>query len=83
MSTRVNSHQGPEIVVAGGGVEVAARRPGRVQRVDVVDEMFGQYMVVPLGTYYQPIKEKVEEHFADKQCFCISFVSFVLPYQLP
>ena len=35
-------------------MEVAARRPGRVQRVDVVDEMFGQYMVVPLGTYYQP-----------------------------
>ena len=30
----------PEIVVAGGGMEVAARCPGRVQRVDVVDESY-------------------------------------------
>ena len=46
MGHRVDAHQSPEEVVAGLGVEVAARPPGAVGRVDLLNEMLGQDVVV-------------------------------------
>ena len=42
----VDAHQSAEEVVAGLRVEVAARRPGAVGRVDLLDEVLGEDVVV-------------------------------------
>ena len=42
----MDAHQSAEEVVAGLRVEVAARRPGAVGRVDLLDEVLGEDVVV-------------------------------------
>ena len=42
----VDAHQSPQEVVAGLGVEVAARPPGAVGSVDLLNEVLGEDMVV-------------------------------------
>ena len=46
MGHRVDAHQSPQEVVAGLGVEVAARPPGAVGRVDLLNEVVGEDVVV-------------------------------------
>ena len=46
MSHRVDAHQSPQEVVTGLWVEVAARPPSAVGRVDLLNEVIGEDVVV-------------------------------------